>query len=518
MSYSRVKGILYPITLLRSGIYLILLSVSISSSSAAPFPQDMDFSRFTGILLDRGELWQSNSIAHPLNSTLQDSAARHAFLRRNTGWLHSYLDSYSRAASRIHESSADGLSILALPGIGSSVQCGPERSYLRLAVQPFLWSEAVFRHNWYARLYVRSTNESASLPHYSGEPRSISRAGMNTGEIDQSVLGYQNEWIRVEYGRSRDIWGPMTEDNLVLAGNAPSWERLMIQTDYRRFSYRWFYGFLESIPGEENIQRYIVGRALEYRNRKNLVLGLGEVSILAGPDRPLDLAYLNPLAVHLEIEQNDRTNFEGNRENAMWFFHFDWLLKPALRLSGSFLLDEIQLDKVARDEGRADALGWLGRIAWSPDVDNIDLSFYTSYTRINTYTMQHLDGNLNFVTRNQLLGHPIGNDADLINIGMIAISRFNTLIEMELGRIRWGDNSLVDDPYRPFLTFWKEPFPSGEVKTNDYLAIRLLTQPVQGFSCNIDGHIDLHRSGNGSALEAWTFTIRYQVPFLMAGI
>ena len=487
-----------------------------STSLALTFPQDFDYSNRIEVLLDKGELWNVNSIFHPLDIPSQNSTAKHLAHQDGFRWVRSYLDEYSRFSFRLRESSSDGMSALLMPGLIISAQSGVACSYEKLALRPFIWSEARFNRSWYACLYFRATNESASLPHYSGIPRNIARAGMNTGEIDQSVIGYQNSWAQVEYGRNREIIGPMVEENLILSGNAPSWDRLMIQVNHRNFAYRWFYGFLEALPDAENIQRYIVGRALEYRNRKNLVLGLGEVSILAGPKRPLDLTFLNPLALHLEMEQNKRTNSINNHQNAIWFLHFDWLILQSLRFSGSAIIDEIKFERQEIQEGETDNLGWLGRVAWTPETDNIGVTFFSSYARINTYTMQHIYPYCNFVTRNQLIGHPLGNDADQINGGVrITTSYLPVLLEFEYGRIRWGDNSLKYNPYQPFEKFGKGSFPSGQIRTNRYLSLRLNSQPIAGLSVIIDGHIDLKHSGKDSALEAWTFSARYQIPLLI---
>jgi len=129
--------------------------------------------------------------------------------------------------------------------------------------------------------------------------------------------------------------------------------------------------------------------------------------------------------------------------------------------------------------------------------------------------MQHCNGYLNFVTRNQLLGHPLGNDADQIAAGMRITPHLPVLLEFEYGRIRWGDNSLRYDPYRAFEEYRKVPFPSGQVRTNHYLSVKFNSQPLKGLSVNIEGHIDLKHSGENSALEIWTFTARYQIPFLI---
>jgi len=431
--------------------------------------------------------------------------------------MYSYLNDYANLTDRQRYKSGGGLSVIFIPGLGISRQNGAASSYNHVAVQPFIWVDARFHSNWYTRLYVRATNEIESLPHYSGVKRKISRAGFNTGEIDQSIIGYQNEWARVEYGRSREIWGPLAEDNLLLAGNAPPWERLMLQFNYRRFTYRWFYGFLEAVtsPDDANINRYIVGRAIEYNNKRNLVISAGEVSVLSGANRPLDWSYFNPVAMHLEVEQNDReNNAVSNRSNFILFLNADWRVIPTLRLIGSFILDDIQLDREDRERGMADAFGYSGRFAWTPVRKRVGLTLFGYYVRIDTYTLQHSYGYTNLVTRNEMIGHPIGNDADDIAFGVrLALSR-PLLLELKFGHRRWGDSSMLYDPYTGYISARRVPFPSGDVKTNRYLALRIKSHLLRNLSLAVDGHLDLYHSGKESSLETWTFTLRYQLPLL----
>ncbi len=500
---------------------LVLCLVIISNPLLAEvFPQDFSYSYRSEVLTDAGWLWQVNSIYHPLTCPTSESWGETGVDMGAYAWIQRYLNDYSRQLDRLHKGSGEGLGLLFVPGLGALAQVGPDVKYKQLAISPSLWTVARFRQHWYARFYVRASNVGASLSHYSGRERDIARIGMRTGEIDQSVVGYRNDWATVEFGRGREIWGPMSEDNLILAGGAPAWERLALQLNHRRFTFRYFIGFLESKYDTVdidtlNIQRYIVGRALEYRNHDNLVLGIGEVSILAGPDRPLDFAFLNPLSTHLEVEQNKRSNVtHRNWANAVWFFHVDWRAPQNLRATGSLLLDEIQLDREDRDEGRPDAMGYLGRVAWTPMIEPVGLTLFAQAIRMNTYTLQHNYGFCNFVNRDSLLSHPIGNDADKLAIGIRQVFKWNTMVEIEYGRRRWGDNSLNDDPYRPWVEFERVEFPFGEVRTNRYLAFSVDSQPLKNLNISLEGQFDLHHSGEGSQLETWTFSLFYQLPFL----
>ncbi|MDP8206376.1 MAG: hypothetical protein P9L92_06910 [Candidatus Electryonea clarkiae] len=500
--------------MMRISIILLLVLQTVAPLSAQTFPQDYDYSRNTNILIDAGLMWADNSTFHPLVCVSSDTDTTDGLQPEAFQWVYRHLNNYSKSVRKLRNKSQDGISVMIVPGIGVAGQTGKESDSNYTAMQTHLWTTAHFRNNWYARLLVRSTNEAASLSHYTGMAQEISRAGLTTGEIDQSVIGYRNEWATVEYGRSREIWGPMAENNLLLAGNSPAWERVMIQVNYKRMTYRWFYGFLEAIYSDGvNLNRYLAGRALEYKNGHNLILSLGEVSVIAGPDRMLDWAFLNPLSVHLEIEQNNRENDEtGNHSNNILFLNMDYLLLPSLRLSGSFAVDEFQIDVKDREEGVADALGFFSRFAWTPVRSPVGLTVFGYNVRIGTYTMQHSYGFANLISRGELIGHLAGNDADDIALGIRFVFSMPVLLELKTGQIRWGDNPLSNHPYTGYSSYIKTSFPSGDVKTNRYMKIRIESQPIRNISIRLGGHIDLSHSGEDSALETWDFSLRYQLP------
>ena len=461
--------------------------------------------------MDAGIQWETNSLFHPLSLSCSDSTLAAIVLFPHQ-WLFDYIGSFSRREREALD--ADGLSGNLLMGLSSEVEWGGERAYDRLALQPFVWGVLHFHRSWYARIYARFTNEPRSLRHYSGVARDLARAGLKTGEIDQSVIGYRNEWATVEFGRSREIWGPMTEDNPVLSGNAPAYERLMLEFRNSRFAFRSFFGFLEAVRSDSggDVQRYIAGRALEYNNRHNLVLGVAETSILAGEGRPPDLAFLNPLALHVEVEQNHRANATRNRNNAIWSIYGDWLAANNLRLSTSFVIDEFKLERAEVKRGAPDALGYFARAAWTPWRAPIGLTLIASYLRIDTYTYQHNYPWTNFVTRGQLLGSAIGNDADRLSVGMRMVFKFPILMELHFGRQRWGGNSLHNQPYKPYIRWESHPFPSGEVRDNRFLELRLDSHLAGNFDLWFDGHLDLSHSGPESSLQSLRAGARYTLP------
>ena len=493
----------------------LLLALNCPDTNAQSFPQDFDCSYYTNVLLDAGLMWEVNSTFHPF---YYPSSTDNENDMPPYEWISGVMNSYASNYSLMHKNSDDRFAILLIPGLSVAKQYGVASQFRNFAIQPFVRFETRFHRHWYSRIFLRATNNASSLPHYSGIEKDISRGGFTTAEFDQLAIGYQNDWAIVEYGRSREIWGPMAEDNLLLSGNAPPYERLMLQIKYKRFAYRWFFGYLETVFIDgNNVHRYIAGKALEYRNQYNLVVSAGEVTVFSGPNRPIDMSYLNPIAIHLELETNYRINDQSeNHANTILFANIDWMLHPSIRFLFSLALDEFQIDQIDRSSGVADALGYLTRIAWTPLIDPLGLTLFAYGIRNDTYLIQHNYGYDNFVNHGELLSHPIGNDAYEIASGVRVVFHRPIILELKYGRRGWGDNSLLNAPYTPYDPgFSRLPFPSGRVKTNSFLAFQLNCQPIDNITIGLTGHCDVHHTGDFSALEEYLFTIRYQKPLLL---
>lgn len=503
---------------------LLLVLFVITSVAAQEYPQDLDFSYRTDALLDAGYLWDVNSSFHPLRASIPDSLQQNLPDPGVYKWLHGSLFKHGDRLIHACDESENGLSLFLIPGIGLYCQSGAVRQYDSPSIEPFLWSQIFIHRKWYAKLFVRATNEAASLAHYSGVTRDIERAGFNTGEFDRALIGYDNGFVKAEFGRGRQIWGPLPEENLMLAGGSLSWEQLSLGLKYKKFNFRYFFGALSTEYDDENnvnIQRYIAGRAVEYRNFRNLVVSAGEVSTFAGPDRPIDFALLNPLALHLEVESNDRENNQArNSSNSFLFLNIDWLLWDQLRASGTFLLDELQIDQADRDRGVDDALGFMTRFAWTILQKPMGITIIAQGMKIDSHVYKAQYGYANLVNFGSPMGHSLGNDAEDYSIGARLVFRYPLILEAAYGKRRWGDASMKYQPYEGYPSDHpRGPFPTGDIRTNTYLKIKLDSQLWSNFQAGLDGWIDISHDGpTDSELERYTFTLRYLLPLVFTGL
>ena len=75
---------------------------------------------------------------------------------------------------------------------------------------------------------------------------------------------------------------------------------------------------------------------------------------------------------------------------------------------------------------------------------------------------------------------------------------------------RYGGGSLWDQG-----AYDMGHFPSGEQRKNQYIAIRLNSQPFKRMSFSLDGQFDLSHQGEESSLEKYNLVMRYQLPFYL---
>ena len=60
------------------------------------------------------------------------------------------------------------------------------------------------------------------------------------------------------------------------------------------------------------------------------------------------------------------------------------------------------------------------------------------------------DGSNNFVQRNKPLGHFLGSDFEITEIGLSSLINQNLIISIQLGRKEEGNNSILNKPYNPY--------------------------------------------------------------------
>ena len=448
----------------RQGIVVITsLFFSVILLRAQDITSDFNQSHYIQIFHDFGVSWESNTSFKPIQWDNLKALKQCDTSQVQIHWMLEYLIFSSigdiinpdKESYKLQGNAWFGTLLQYSDGDGVKFQDGSTT----------LYGYFHFRYNKYFRgwLYPRITTDRYSIPHYTGKPRPNRRAGFNTGETDMAGIGYFGSWIQAWFGRGRQNWGAMALDNLALSEKSAAYDHGTLQLNFTNLRLRYFHGYLETLT--DNTHRYITGRGIEYNNRYNLIIGIHEIVIYSGVNRPIDIAYLNPVATHIEVELNERENHSAylGSGNAIWQLALDWMPINGLRFSSNLLADEIVIDNFERKMGRPHALAYQFRLAWSDIFKQILYSVFIEYTQIGTNTLRHRQNGNNFVSRDLPLGTELGSDSDRWQIGTRIITPWRLISTFSFGMERSGEQNLLQNLYEPYHQFIVVPYPSGVV-------------------------------------------------------
>jgi hypothetical protein len=321
----------------------------------------------------------------------------------------------------------------------------------------------VFKEYFFLHARFRATNDEKSIKGYTGIPRKKKRfGGLNSGEYEYASFGFQNEWLLFQLGRGRQSWGAGKGINIILNEFSPSYDYALFGFDLKNYKFRYFHGFLESRGFSDPINRYILGRAIEKTNYKNLIFSFSEIIIYQGVNRPLDISMLSPVGLHTEIELNNRQNSPGNNQNAVWQFSLDYHTLNRIRFSINYLIDELTIDTKEINEGETNltAFSFKSTYYWG-DYNDIKLLTDFSIETVGTYTFKHFYGMNNFVSRGKTLGNINGSDFIKQNISFRFENFFKYKFIISYSKFVSGENNIVLDPYLGNINIFEVDFPSG---------------------------------------------------------
>lgn len=297
----------------------------------------------------------------------------------------------------------------------------------------------------------------------------------NYVNIKDSGIGFRNKWFMFQIGKGNESWGAGNDIELVLNKNSMPYDYFMFGSNYGRIRVNYIHGFLERT--KEGFNRYINARGLEWTNNKSFIIGLSETIIYSGLNRPFDIAYLNPISSHLEIELNNRLNIYGqSNSNAVWQLHIDLLILKRLRFSLNYLLDEFVIDpdiETKKENGSAFSTELLFSILHR---SNHILSLYFSKFYVGTPTFRHSVGTNNFVQNSKPMGWSFGSDGFEDSVGFNYMFKENIIFKISYNDVKYGEESILNRPYDIYNDYEEDLFPSGDVTRYHYTKLEMLYQ------------------------------------------
>lgn len=297
--------------------------------------------------------------------------------------------------------------------------------------------------------------------------------------------------VQFKFGRDFLRWGAGKSGTLLFSDVCRPMDQLSGSVIVGPFRYSFLTAFLDAWPlspkladslGASTARRFIAGHRVDARFLGGaLQVGLTEVSIYGGVNRELDWVFLNPLmSYHAEqYNQEVRANTLGT---------VDILAYPCrnAKVYGSLLIDDIQVEKTGPTDLEPNEIGWLAGFEWSDPFAASGTALYGEYARVTNRTYKTAYPWETAVFRNRPLGHPEGNDFDLLTLGCSAWVSESVRLELFWKSVRKGEGSL----FTPFDTPWMahtleegydEPFPTGTVEKRDRWGASVRFMPHRRF-------------------------------------
>lgn len=199
-------------------------------------------------------------------------------------------------------------------------------------------------------------------------------------------------------GRSPIGWGPAPEGGLLFAESAPGLDRIEVFIPWRNVRLTKFVGALDG-------SRSIVATRLDILRTPTFRVSLAESVIMSGAPYYGYLLNPVPLLVSQYLEQQLRPLSGDNQNESV---EIEWVIRPGLRLFGELLVDDFTVPTAGIYF--PSRIGLI--VGFHRAFDAGDLRVL--YSAVSNYTYTQDPGN--YLLRGIPLGHPLGNDFDVLHI------------------------------------------------------------------------------------------------------
>lgn len=295
-----------------------------------------------------------------------------------------------------------------------------------------------------------------------------------TADFQEAYAKLESKRLKVLVGRHSVFWSPAKFGALGISDNSPSFDMIMLATDFT--SQRWgsFYGYaLSSVLDKmwnNKHERYLANRYLSAHRLDWLLsgwaeIGLTEIILYGGDVRLPEPGYLNPIMPYYATQYNPKHD-----DNVL--FLADISLRPAdgFRIYGEILIDDFQYAYSDDPNDMGFTLGF--NLAKSFDLS-------AEYTRVSRWAYTHLATENQFLHYGSVIGHPIGPDGDVLTVETSKFLNKNLLLALRYRLKRKGE-ATPEDRYRGEDSA-HIGFPSGMVERTDEFTFEAVYYPIKEF-------------------------------------
>jgi hypothetical protein len=329
-----------------------------------------------------------------------------------------------------------------------------------------------------------------------------------TGWLDNAALYFCRNGVFGSVGRSYHIWGPEQRDALLISDNSPAFDRIWLGYEHSAFRFDYIIARLDDFhQGDSTLVRYFSAHRLSFRKAGVFELGLSEVALYGGYNRPMEWRYLNPFLPYYWEQYN-----RGSDDNMFLGLDVAIYWPKRSRIFGELMIDDFQIDFKSEPH----------QVGYKLGVDALEplglkrLFTKVSYTRVNTtvYGQNKLQ-NL-YLNYGEPIGYFGGNDQDrLLGLLRYHVSQSCDL-ELEIQYNRRGEGRI--EQHQASAVPKGVKFPSGIVeKTSSLLlAVDLFhSQILQGHVAFNYSHFSNYQNFQGRSHDR--FGLDLKVSYYLQG-
>jgi hypothetical protein len=289
------------------------------------------------------------------------------------------------------------------------------------------------------------------------------------GRINEAYIALNAGKFDVFFGRTHRNWGAPATKGLILSDNPYTYDHLLVNYTTNHFKLSLIFAQLENMDTNEfnpadssltpvkDAHKYLTGHRLDIRLLPSLQVGLSEMAIYGGTNRPVEWSFMNPVNLYYPIQRNDRKQISG-----LWALDVFYKPVPRLTFYGQLLIDDVIVNN---DPGVDDRARYPDRLGVMISMRSADWPFSSinnsfTYTKIWNRTYQSIRGYENYHYRGYGLGFPCAS-CEEIHWRLSVWKWFPFWIRNEFIYGQYGNVDITD-----VFRLQKEAFPVEPVTVN----------------------------------------------------
>jgi hypothetical protein len=267
-------------------------------------------------------------------------------------------------------------------------------------------------------------------------------------DATRGYIYYETDKTKLFAGRNEILWGVNKLNPLILGNSSQNMDYISFNFEYKKFNYTFLHGWLvskrtseyiDSIVGDirRKVPKYIAINRIGFNPNENLKLGITQSIIYA--NRPVELAYLNPLMLWESAQRS-----LNDLDNSFLGLDLRWMPLNGVELLSNIIFDDLNFNLWGDGKWNTpdNRFAWqLGANIAYPYLPK-NFLLVVDYTQIRPFTFSHPEINESLSYTNN--GYPLGTNLLPNSIAFSAELNFfanpNLLFSCRYDNIRHGDN------------------------------------------------------------------------------